>query len=424
LNPVDRILSQYNAEWPMDLKAYLDHGGYQALRKALKEMTPGRVIEEVKKSGLRGRGGAGFPTGRKWDRVAGHRVPERYLVCNAGEHEPGTFKDRQLLKNHPHQLFEGILIASYAVGAKETYLFMNEAFGETVDKVKAAIEEARKSGYGGDRILGSDFSCDIRVFVGPDQYVAGEETAMLEVMQGRKATPQHKPPFYPTEYGLYGKPTVVNNVETLSTIPHIIANGGEWFSKIGAPNCPGTMFFSLSGDVKRPGLYELPLGTSLRTLIEKHGGGLKPGRKLKAVFPGGPSFSLLTEKEIDVPMDFDSLKKAGTGLGSAGVIVVDDAACMVRKVLEFAHFFEESSCGKCPPCKMGGAYLHQIVQRIESGEGKPEDIQSLEQLSGFVKGRGDCTVITGAAVNVEGGLRHFRAEFEDHIANHRCPVPG
>ena len=416
------VLLKHVKNGPVNLEAYLQQGGYQALLKVLTRLRPQQVIEEVKRSGLRGRGGAGFPTGKKWDRVANHRTDERYLVCNAGEHEPGTVKDRHLLKVHPHQLLEGLLIASYALRAKKTYLYMNDAFGKVIDHVKQAMADAKKRGYLGDKILKTDFSCDIEIFLGPDRYVAGEETAMLETMQGRPAIPQHKPPFYPTEFGLYGKPTVVNNVETLSSIPHIFQNGADWFARLGTPICPGTMLFSLSGDVNRPGVYELPLGTSLRTLIEQCGQGVKSGHRLKAVFPGGPSFALLTEKDLDVSMDFDSLKTAGSGLGSAGVIVLDESACIVRKITEFCHFFEVECCGKCPPCKMGTQYLHQILERIERGEGKPEDLKSLEQLSGFVKGRGDCTVVTGAAVSVESGLKHFRREFERHLEEHRCPV--
>ena len=418
----EQILLKHIKNGPVDLETYLKEGGYQALSKAIIRLRPQEVIEEIKRSSLRGRGGAGFSTGRKWDRVANHEKDEHYLVCNAGEHEPGTFKDRYLLEFHPHQLLEGLLIASYAVGAKKTYLYMNDAFGKVIDHVRQAMSDAQKRGYLGNKILGTDFSCDIEIFLGPDRYVAGEETAMLEIMQGRPAIPQHKPPFYPTEFGLYGKPTVVNNVETLSSIPHIIQNGADWFTRFGTKTCPGTMLFSLSGDVNRPGVYELPLGTPLRILVEECGKGIKNGHRLKAVFPGGPSFALLTEKDLDVAMDFDSLKSAGSGLGSAGVIVVDDSACMVRKVTEFCHFFEDESCGKCPPCKMGTQYLHQILERIEKGEGKPEDLKSLEQLSGFVKGRGDCTVVTGAAVLVESGLRHFRREFERHIEAHRCPA--
>ena len=418
----EQILLKHVTDGAVDLEAYLQQGGYQTLRKVLTQLRPQEVIEEIKKSGLRGRGGAGFPTGKKWDRVANHRSTERYLVCNAGEHEPGTFKDRYLLRTHPHQLIEGLLIASYAIRPTQTYLYMNEGCGEVIDKVKQAMADAKKRGYLGDQIQGTDFSCEIEVFLGPDRYVAGEETAMLETMQGRPAIPQHKPPLYPTEFGLYGKPTVVNNVETLSSIPHIIQNGAAWFTRFGTKTCPGTMVFSLSGDVNRPGVYELPMGVPLRTLIEEYGQGVRDGRRLKAVFPGGPSFALLTEKELDVPMDFDSLKTVGSGLGSAGVIVVDETGCIVRKITEFCRFFENESCGKCPPCKMGTEYLHQILDRIERGEGKPEDLKSLEQLSGFVKGRGDCTVVTGAAVSVESGLRHFREEFEKHIAEHRCSM--
>lgn len=416
-----RVLIHEDQETTIDLEEYLNRGGYQSLEKALTKMTPMEVIDEVEKSRLRGRGGAGFPAGRKWRRVATHPANERYLVCNAGEHEPGTFKDRYLLRVNPHQLFEGLIIASYAIGAKETFLYMNEAFGEVVDRIKQALDLLKQRGKLGKRILGTDFSCEIKIFMGPDRYVAGEETAMLETMQGRSATPQHKPPYYPTEFGLYGKPTVVNNVETLSNIPHIIKNGGDWFSKIGTEKCSGTMIFSLSGDVKHPGIYELPMGTPLRSLIYDCGGGIRDGNHLKAVFPGGPSFALLREKDLDVAMDFDSLKAAGSGLGSAGVIVLDDTGCVVRKVMEFDHFFKEESCGKCPPCKMGTDYLHQIVQRIEMGKGKAEDIKSLDQLLGFVKGRGDCTVITGAAVAVESGLRHFRKEFIEHIDRQACP---
>ncbi len=418
----EQIVLQHTGNGVIDFETYLKHEGYQALLKALTQLKPRDVIEEIKKSGLRGRGGAGFPTGRKWERVATHPVSEHYLVCNAGEHEPGTFKDRYLLGLHPHQLLEGLLIASYAIGAKETYLYMNEVFGDAIPLVRQAMADAKRHGYLGSHIMGTGFSCEIQIFLGPDRYVAGEETAMLETMQGRSGIPQHKPPFYPTEFGLYGKPTVVNNVETLSNIPHIIRNGADWFNRFGTRTSPGTMLFSLSGDINQPGVYELPLGTPLRTLIEKYGGGIKKGRQLKAVYPGGPSHALLTAKDVDVAMDFDSLKAVGSGLGSAGVIVFDETACMVRKMMEFCHFFEVESCGKCPPCKMGTQYLHQILHRIEMGEGKPEDLKSLEQLSGFVKGRGDCTLITGASVSVESGLKYFRREFESHIEAHRCPM--
>lgn len=417
-----RILLNDTAQGTVDLEAYRKNGGYQAFEKVLQQIRPLDVVEIIKRSGLRGRGGAGFPTGKKWEMVATHRVSERYLACNAGEHEPGTYKDRLLLRRNPHQLLEGIAIATYAVGAKESHLFMNGAFAEEIALVRQAIEEAEKHRLLGTHILGTEFSCDIKIFLGPDTYVAGEETAMLECMQGRDAKPKHKPPYYPTVYGLYGKPTVVNNVETLSNVPHIISNGPDWFRSFGTKTCPGTMLFSLSGDINQPGVYELPLGISVRKLIEEFGGGIKDGRSLKAVYPGGPSHAFLTPKEIDVSMDFDSLKAVGSGLGSAGVIVLDDTTCMVEQTMKFCNFFRDESCGQCPPCKMGTHYLHQILEKIESGHGKPEDIQSLQQLSGFVKGRGDCTVITGAAVAVECSLRHFPEEFESHIKAHRCTM--
>ncbi|MBI3611326.1 MAG: NADH-quinone oxidoreductase subunit NuoF [Nitrospirae bacterium] len=406
----------------LDIRAYRKSDGYQALEKVLRQYKPLDVIDEIKRSGLRGRGGAGFPTGKKWEMVATHREAERYLVCNAGEHEPGTYKDRRLLRLNPHQLLEGVAIGTYAVGAKETHIFINGAFTDEIALIRQAVEDARKEGFLGQNILGTGFSCDVQIFLGPDTYVAGEETAMLEAMQGRDAKPKHKPPFYPTVYGLYGKPTVVNNVETLSNVPHILFHGADWFRSIGTKTCPGTMLFSIGGDINRPGVYELPLGIPVRRLIEDYGGGIKNGRRLKVVYPGGPSHAFLTLKDIDVPMDFDSLKAIGSGLGSAGVIVLDETNCMVEQTMEFCNFFREESCGQCPPCKMGTRYLHQLLEKIEAGHGKMEDLQSLQQLSGFVKGRGDCTVITGAAVAVECSLRHFPDEFESHIKEHRCTV--
>jgi NADH-quinone oxidoreductase subunit F len=417
-----QILLKDSTTKVVDFDAYRKEGGFQALEAVLRKNSPLEVIEEIARSGLRGRGGAGFPTGKKWHMVATHREAERYLVCNAGEHEPGTYKDRRLLRHNPHQLIEGIVIGSFAVGAKASFVFMNGTFTDETDLIKGAIEEAYQRGFLGSNILGSGFSCDIEVFLGPNTYVAGEETAMLEAMQGREAKPKHKPPFYPTAYGLYGKPTVVNNVETLSNIPHILLHGADWFRSFGTKTCPGTMLYSISGDINRPGVYELPLGIPLRRLIDDYGGGIKDGRSLKAVFPGGPSQALLTPNDIDVAMDFDSLKAVGSGLGSAGVIVLDDTNCMVEQAMKFCDFFKEESCGQCPPCKMGTRYLYQILEKIEAGHGKPEDVQSLQQLSGFVKGRGDCTVITGAAVAVECSLRHFPDEFDSHIKEHRCSM--
>ncbi len=406
---------------PWDIEPYLGVGGYEAWRKCLKELNPDAVVDVLKQSGLRGRGGAGFPTGTKWDKVLNHRIKERYFVCNAGEHEPGTFKDRYLLKHYPHQLLEGCLIAAHTVKAKASFIYINHEYAEERSNLVKAMEQARARGFLGKNILGTGVDLEIELFEGQGSYVAGEETAMLESMQGRPAMPRQKPPFYPTDFGLYGKPTLVNNVETLCNIPRILHKGTEWFTQVGTEKCPGTMLFSLSGAVNRPGVYEMPLGSPLRRLIEEHGGGVPAGRKVKAVFPGGPSFSMVTPDQLDLPMDFDSLKKAGTGLGSAGVIVVDDATCMVEQTLTFSNFFKVESCGQCPPCRMGTINLATLLTNIENGEGTQKDLDALLQVCGFVKGTGYCTLVTGAAVLVQSSVKLFRDEFEAHLALKRCP---
>jgi len=399
-------------------------GGYEAWKKCVKELSPDQVVQELKASGLRGRGGAGFRTGVKWDKVLNHRVKERYFVCNAGEHEPGTFKDRHLLKTIPHQLIEGCLIASRTSQAKASFIYVNHEYQEERENLKKALVQAKERGFVGNNILGSGIDIDLQVFEGHGSYVAGEETAMLESMQGRPAMPRQKPPFYPTDYGLYGKPTLVNNVETLCNIPRILHKGAAWFTEVGTEKCPGTMMFSLSGAVNRPGVYEMPMGVTVRELIERCGGGVPGGRNIKAVFPGGPAFSMVTADQLDLPMDFDSLKKAGTGLGSAGVIVVDDATCMVRQTLKFSDFFKGESCGQCPPCRMGTINLATLMTKIEAGEGTQKDLDSLLQLCGFVKGTGYCTLVTGAAVLVQSSVKLFRHEFEEHIRLQHCPYPA
>ncbi len=406
---------------PWDIEPYLRVGGYAAWRKCVTELNRDNIVGEIKRSGLRGRGGAGFPTGTKWDKVLHHRMTERYFVCNAGEHEPGTFKDRFLLKHYPHQLLEGCLIAAYTVQAKASFIYINQEYEEERVNLEKAIAQARTRGLLGTNVLGTGLDLDIELFAGQGSYVAGEETAMLESMQGRPAMPRQKPPFYPTDFGLYGKPTLVNNVETLCNVPRILRNGASWFAQVGTEKCPGTMLFSLSGAVNKAGIYEMPMGAPLRRLIEEFGGGVPLGRKVKAVFPGGPSFAMVTADKLDLSMDFESLKKAGTGLGSAGVIVVDDATCMVAQTLEFSNFFKVESCGQCPPCRMGTINLATLMTKIENGEGTQKDLDSLLQLCGFVKGTGYCTLVTGAAVLVQSSLKLFRHEFEEHIALKRCP---
>ncbi len=415
-----RVLREISGEaW--EIEPYRKEGGYEAWNVCINKGDSQGTVDLLKDAHLRGRGGAGFPTGLKWDKVLNHRVTERYFVCNAGEHEPGTFKDRYLLRHHPHQLLEGCLIAAHTVGAKEAYIYLNHEFSEEKAIFEKAKNQARAQGLLGNKVLGTDVNIDIEIFDGYGSYVAGEETAMLESMQGRPAQPKQKPPFYPTEYGLHGKPTLVNNVETLSNLPLLLRNGADWFREVGTASAPGTMLFSLSGSVNRPGVYELPLGTPLRHLIEVCGQGLPHGRGVKAVFPGGPSFSMVGADQLDLPMDFDSLKKAGTGLGSAGVIVVDEATCMVEQTLKFSKFFERETCGQCPPCRIGTEELATLMTRIEEGQGREEDLAKLLQICGFVKGTGFCTLVTGAAVLVQNSLRLFRHEFEEHIRLGRCP---
>jgi NADH-quinone oxidoreductase subunit F len=407
---------------PWDVEAYCRVGGYEAWKKCLTgELSREEVINELKKSGLRGRGGAGFPTGVKWEKVLHHRTKEHYFVCNAGEHEPGTFKDRYLLHHYPHQLLEGCLIAAYTVQAKSAFIYINHEYAEERHHLEKAIAQAKAKGLMGKNILGTGLDLDLELVTGMGSYVAGEETAMLESMQGRPAMPRQKPPFYPTEFGLYGKPTLVNNVETLCNVPRILLKGASWYTEVGTATSPGTMLFSLSGAVRKPGVYELPLGTPLRVLVEQCGGGVADGRKLKAVFPGGPSFAMVTADQLDLPMDFDALKKAGTGLGSAGVIVVDDRTCMVAQTLKFCNFFKAESCGQCPPCRMGTNNLAALLAKIEEGAGTQKDLDTLAQLCGFVKGTGYCTLVTGAAVLVQSSLKLFREEFEEHLALKQCP---
>ena len=415
-----RLLQPMNGD-PWDLEAYIKRGGYEAWQQCIKGNSPDKIIGELKQACLRGRGGAGFPTGVKWEKVLHHRVKERYFVCNAGEHEPGTFKDRYLIKNFPHQLLEGCLIAAYTVNAQKSYIYLNADFEEAKLHLEKAMDEARQRGYLGNNVFGSGVDIDIEIFDGHGSYVAGEETAMLESMQGRPPEPKEKPPFYPTDFGLHGKPTLVNNVETLSHIPHILRNGAAWFQEVGTEKSPGTMLFSLSGAVRHPGVYELPLGIPLRYLLEECGGGVPNGCKVKAVYPGGPSFSMVGTDQLDLAMDFDSLKKAGTGLGSAGVIVVNDSTCMVAQTLELSTFFRNESCGQCPPCRIGTETLEELVAKVENGHGSREDLDKMSQICGFVKGTGFCTLVTGAAVLVQNSLRLFHHEFEEHVTKQTCP---
>jgi NADH-quinone oxidoreductase subunit F len=353
----------------------------------------------------------------------GKRGRLKYVCCNGSEGEPGTLKDRHLIRANPHVLIEGVVLAAYTVGADEAYIFLKEKYREEHRILGAALEAARQNGYWGPSVLGSAFGVTVHLFRGPDAYIAGEETAMLEAIEGKAPKPRQKPPYYPIQYGLFGLPTLVNNVETLANVPKIILRGGAWFAAVGQPTSPGTMLFSLTGAVARPGVYELPLGTPLRTLIEDVGGGIAGGRALKAVFPGGPSQTVLTAKDLDVPLDFDSLKKIGSGLGTAGVMVYDDQTCIIRLAIEFARFYQEGSCRQCPPCELGTQNIAKLLTKFEEGQAEPKDLDFLVQVFGLVRGRGYCDLISSAVRSVESTVKVFRDEYEAHIRHRGCPYP-
>ncbi|HXN05551.1 MAG TPA: NADH-quinone oxidoreductase subunit NuoF [Nitrospiria bacterium] len=404
-----------------EISSYLKTGGYKTLEKALKEMTPDQIIDTVKKSGLRGRGGAGFPAGTKWSFIPKDPSLIKYLCINADEGEPGTFKDRQLMEKDPHQLLEGIAIASYAIGAHTAYIYVRGELAYSMKVLEKAIEEAKEKGYIGKNICKSGFDLEVYVHPGAGAYICGEETALIESLEGKRGKPRFKPPF-PANYGLYGKPTVVNNVETLSNIPQIIKNGGEWFAGFGVGKSTGTRLFSLSGHVKKPGNYEVVLGETFRHLIYDLGGGILNDKKLKAIVPGGASAPYFTEEHLDVKLDFEAVAAAGSMLGSGAVTVIDEETCMVWTTLNFMHFYAHESCGKCTPCREGAPWLYKIVHRIEHGEGKMEDLDLLTQLCGNIAGKTVCAFGEAEVAPILGGLKYFRHEFEYHIREKKCPV--
>ena len=404
------------------LKDYQSRGGYEALRKILKEgMTPEQVIAEVKASGLRGRGGAGFPTGLKWSFMPAKLPIQKYLVCNSDEGEPGTFKDRDILRYNPHIVIEGMAIAAYAMGITVGYNYIHGEIWETYERFEAALEEARAAGFLGKSIMGSQFSFELHAHHGYGAYICGEETALLESLEGKKGQPRFKPPF-PASYGLYGKPTTINNTETFAAVPWIIRHGGQAYLEVGKPNNGGTKVFSVSGDVNRPGNYEIPLGTPFAKLLEL-AGGVRDGRRLKAVIPGGSSMPVLpAEIMMGCDMDYDSIAKAGSMLGSGAVIVMDETRCMVRSLLRLSYFYYEESCGQCTPCREGTGWLWRMVQRIESGQGTMEDLNRLDEVAGNIQGRTICALGDAAAMPVRAFLKHYRSEFEHHVTHKRCLV--
>ncbi|MGE5169723.1 MAG: NADH-quinone oxidoreductase subunit NuoF [Rudaea sp.] len=405
------------------LADYVARGGYEALRKILAEKTPPeQIVAEVKKSALRGRGGAGFPTGLKWSFMPRQFHGEKYLVCNSDEGEPGTFKDRDILRFNPHSLFEGMAIAAYATGCARGYNYVHGEIWDVYERCEEALKEAYDAGFLGNDILGSDFSFHLFNHHGYGAYICGEETALLESLEGKKGMPRFKPPF-PASYGLYGKPTTINNTETFAAVPWIIRNGGEWFLNLGLPNNGGTKIFSVSGDVARPGNYEIRLGTPFSQLLEM-AGGVRGGRPLKAVIPGGSSAPVLpADVMMGLTMDYDAIAKAGSMLGSGAVIVLDDTRCMVKSLLRLSYFYFEESCGQCTPCREGTGWLWRMVDRIEHGAGRPEDLDVLTSVADNIMGRTICALGDAAAMPVKSFVKHFRGEFAHHIEHKRCLVP-
>ncbi|NLC36191.1 MAG: NADH-quinone oxidoreductase subunit NuoF [Alcaligenaceae bacterium] len=405
------------------LEDYVKRGGYEALRKILSTgMTPDDVIAELKASSLRGRGGAGFPTGLKWSFMPRTLPGQKYLVCNSDEGEPGTFKDRDLLRFNPHLVIEGMAIAAYSMGISVGYNYIHGEIFEVYKRFEEALEQARAAGFLGENILGSEFSFQLHAFHGYGAYICGEETALLESLEGKKGQPRFKPPF-PASFGLYGKPTTINNTETFASVPWIIRNGGQAYLDIGVPNAGGTKIFSVSGDVELPGNYEVPLGTPFSKLLEL-AGGMRGGRKLKAVIPGGSSAPVLpADIMMETNLDYDSIAKAGSMLGSGAVIVMDETRCMVKSLLRLSYFYFEESCGQCTPCREGTGWLYRMVHRIENGQGRPEDLDVLDSVAQNIMGRTICALGDAAAMPVRSFIKHFRDEFAHHIEHKQCVVP-
>ncbi len=407
------------------LPVYRKHGGYQALEKTLKTpFQPDDVVEMVKKSGLRGRGGAGFPTGTKWGFLPRESPKPRYLCCNADESEPGTFKDRMIMEKNPHLLVEGVILSAYATKVHHAFIYVRGELALAARQVSRAVQEAYEAGYIGKNILGSGYDLEVTVHRGAGAYICGEESALMESLEGRRGYPRLKPPF-PAVVGLYGGPTVINNAETLATVPAIIKNGPEWYASFGTEKSKGTRIYCLSGHVNKPGNYELPLGTPLRTLIEDYGGGVWKGKKLKAVIPGGSSTPFLTPDKLDTPMDFESIAAAGSMLGSAGVIVLDEDTCIVGAVLRMSEFYRDESCGKCTPCREGTYWLVELLERLEHGHGSEKDVPLLLDICDNISGKSFCPLGDAATSSIVSSIKLFRDEYLYHIREGHCMVgPG
>jgi NADH-quinone oxidoreductase subunit F len=417
------ILAGLDGDRTWRLADYVKRGGYGAWRRILAEkISPEVIIGELKASALRGRGGAGFPTGLKWSFMPRSFPGDKYLCCNSDEGEPGTFKDRDILRYNPHTVIEGMLIAAYAMGATRGYNYIHGEIFEVYQRFEDALEEARAEGLLGQNILGSGFSFELFAHHGYGAYICGEETALLESVEGKKGQPRFKPPF-PASYGLYGKPTTINNTETFASVPFILSLGGQGFLELGKPNNGGTKIFSISGHVNRPGNYEIRMGTPFAELLEL-AGGMRGGRTIKAVIPGGSSAPVLPgQTMMDCTMDYDSISKAGSMLGSGAVIVMDETTCMVKALERLSYFYFEESCGQCTPCREGTGWLYRVVHRIEHGLGRPDDLDLLNSVTGNIMGRTICALGDAASMPVQSFVKHFGDEFMYHIENKQCLVP-
>jgi NADH-quinone oxidoreductase subunit F len=414
VNTGEGILFRYIDEPGLGhIDTYERLGGYRGLRKALIQMTQDDVLKELDSSGLRGRGGAGFPTGKKASFLP-HGAIEKYLCCNADESEPGAFKDRELMHKNPHQLIEGVLIGAFAAGARHSFIYIRGEYTEEAAILDAAVAQAHARGYAGDNILDSGFSCSLVVHRGAGAYICGEETALLDSLEGKRGNPRLKPPF-PANQGLYNGPTLINNVETLSNMPHIVLNGADWFRSFGTDKSPGMKVVSVSGNVKRPGNYEVELGIPARELIYGRAGGPYPGKRVKAWFPGGSSSPVLTEEHIDLPYDFESMAQAGSMLGSGSIIVVDDTVPIVEVALRLAEFYRHESCGKCVPCREGTNWTVKMLERVDSGEATPMDLDVMASVQANIIGNCLCVLGDSMAMPVGSMIRHFRTEFEEHM---------
>lgn len=406
---------------PEDIDEYIARDGYMAVAKALLEMTPEQIIEEVKRSGLRGRGGAGFPTGLKWEFARKSPGKIKYIICNADEGDPGAFMDRSVLEGDPHAVLEGMIIAAKAIGATKGFIYCRAEYPLALRRLDISISQAREYGLLGENILESEFSFDIEIYQGAGAFVCGEETALMMSIEGKRGNPRPRPP-YPAQKGLWGKPTIINNVETLANIPGIILNGGDWFANIGTEKSKGTKVFALTGDVNNIGLVEVPMGTALRTIIFDIGGGIRKNRKFKAVQLGGPSGGCIPEKYLDTPVDYESITELGAIVGSGGMIVMDNKTCMVDMAKFFLKFIQDESCGKCTPCREGTRRMLEVLDRIVQGRGEAGDIELLERLSYMIKDTALCGLGQTGPNPVLSTLRHFREEYEAHIYEKKCPA--